>query len=560
MKIKKEYIEYLDEVISILKQHDLPFEKTLELKEVISEAKLLVPIIGAFSAGKSSLLNSFLGKEILLTGITPETAIATELYYSNNEKIEAVFSNDEIEIFEINELIKIKENAPNIKFLKIYVNSENLKKIEPFILVDMPGFESPYDEHNKAIFSYINKGAHYILLTSVEEGTLTRSMLRQINNIQEYGRDFSFFLSKANLRAASEVKEIATRIEEQIDEYLLLSKEVTPIYKNSGENLKIILEKINPENLFKTLFEKDIKNNFLENNSNISLLEKTMMKSLDENKDVIESLKKSLLKIEAKKGALIKEAKNTYSSQSIEKIVDKVGKSISESQYELVKAGLSENESSFKEILVDIVKNSLIVETKYSLNDISDSILNEFKIDLLTDSVINIDEEFYEKIIFSIKEQLSSASNWFKNAEIGSSISMNNTVYKIGTTILGITTNIISPIIEILIVFLPNIINFFSNSHKEKRKKEMLEQKINSEIIPSVKKKIRSEISIILEKEVERMITEISEKIENDVNEKKVVIENLENERNTNNQKINEILETLKRSKDILKNKYNNIL
>lgn len=561
MLVKEKYIDYLEKVEAILKENELPYKKSKELKEVISSSKLLIPVIGAFSAGKSTLLNSFLGKDVLLTGIVPETAIATELYFSENERVEIIMNNNEVKTFSLNDLEEIKSMASCVKFSKVYVNSPNLKNIEPLILVDMPGFESPYDEHNKAIFTYINKGAHYILLTSVEEGTITRSMLRHIHNIQEYGRDFSFFLSKSNLRSGSEIKEISKKIEEQIDEYLLLGKEVTPIYKDGGENLKIILNKINPEALFKSLFEKDIKNNFIENNSSISLLEKSLLNSLNENSEIIENLKESLIKIEKKKELLVKEAKRKYSERNIGRIIDSVGISISNSKDELVRIGMAGNEKIFKDTLVDIIKNSLISETKYSLTDISESILNEFKIDLISNESFNIDSDFYEKIIFSIKEQLNSTTNWFKNSEdLLKSNSVGNSIYKIGTTILGITTNIISPILEILIIFLPNIMSFFSRANKEKKQREILEQKVISEVIPNVKKKVREEITTILEKEVERMIKEIGEKIEEEINEKKELIEKLEKEREEKNIKIEEILEKIKKSKEEILIKYNNIL
>ncbi|GAA8170803.1 hypothetical protein NP0156_09220 [Helicobacter pylori] len=45
--------------------------------------------MGNFSTGKSTLLNRFLEKSVLPTGITPETSLATELHYSANERIEA---------------------------------------------------------------------------------------------------------------------------------------------------------------------------------------------------------------------------------------------------------------------------------------------------------------------------------------------------------------------------------------------------------------------------------------------------------------------------------------
>lgn len=55
------------------------------LQKHISNTDLIVPVIGAFDAGKSSLLNLFLGKKYLSEGI----ALATELHYNTSEYIEA---------------------------------------------------------------------------------------------------------------------------------------------------------------------------------------------------------------------------------------------------------------------------------------------------------------------------------------------------------------------------------------------------------------------------------------------------------------------------------------
>ncbi|WP_423752516.1 dynamin family protein [Helicobacter pylori] len=38
----------------------------------------MIPVVGNFSAGKSTLLNRFLGSSVLPTGITPETSLACD--------------------------------------------------------------------------------------------------------------------------------------------------------------------------------------------------------------------------------------------------------------------------------------------------------------------------------------------------------------------------------------------------------------------------------------------------------------------------------------------------
>ena len=45
----------------------------------IDKTQLLIPIVGEFSAGKSTIINSYFDRSILPVGITPETALATEI-------------------------------------------------------------------------------------------------------------------------------------------------------------------------------------------------------------------------------------------------------------------------------------------------------------------------------------------------------------------------------------------------------------------------------------------------------------------------------------------------
>lgn len=54
---------------------------------------LKILFVGQFSAGKSAILNAFIGRTVLEEGMRPETAIAGELVYDTNEYIEAVNEN-----------------------------------------------------------------------------------------------------------------------------------------------------------------------------------------------------------------------------------------------------------------------------------------------------------------------------------------------------------------------------------------------------------------------------------------------------------------------------------
>ncbi|GAA7257223.1 hypothetical protein oki772_09930 [Helicobacter pylori] len=89
------------------------------------------------------------------------------------------------------------------------MNNEALKNSAPLVFVDMPGFDSPISSHTHAILEYLERGVHFVILTSVEEGNLTKRMVRELKNLLEFDKGLSFILSKTNLRTPSQVEEIS---------------------------------------------------------------------------------------------------------------------------------------------------------------------------------------------------------------------------------------------------------------------------------------------------------------------------------------------------------------
>lgn len=217
MKIKEKLLNYIEQSQQVLEPLSIN-NNAIDLKDKLERCELIVPVVGGFSAGKSSLINSFLKTNLLPTAITPETALATELRYSDEEYIEAIDINEKTHRYSIEQLNEIKDNSKGFKFLRIFLNNQDLADIRPLVLVDMPGFDAPLEEHNQAIMQYLTKGCYFIFLTSVEDGSITRSMSREIKNISLFAKDFSFCLSKTDLRTEDDVQKIKSFIESQLHE------------------------------------------------------------------------------------------------------------------------------------------------------------------------------------------------------------------------------------------------------------------------------------------------------------------------------------------------------
>jgi hypothetical protein len=525
IQTQKKYSDYLQEVKNILKDTNVEISKINFYEEKINNTELIVPVVGGFSAGKSTLINQFLGENILSTALTPETALATELRYSENSYIKAIKKDDTFDKYEISEIDIIKEKAKNYKYIKLYLNNQKLQEIEPLILVDMPGFDAPIEHHNQAILNYLNRGIYFIILTSIEDGNITKSVLREITNIMEFGKDFSFCLSKTNLRTENDIKAVQNIIEDQLKDYFDFNKEIILTDNSSGLELEKILNNIDIEELFKKVFLSDLRFNHIENESSINIILSTLKVSREEVLKTIAELENSIKNILNKKEQMIEEAEEKYSNTNIDGIINKITNELNLQKEVLISYAIA-NPNNISQEINEIVKNILIPEIRKRIKDVSNRIVDDFSIELknlennLDNS--NFDNNWIEKISYSTKNILEKAQNGLSTiVDERRSKETDDKLYKAITTILGVTTSFVAPIIEIIIIFLPEIVRFISGKAKEKQQKEKISEQISISIIPEIKRKLRETIPQIFNDYLKNTIETISQEFETQLEQKR---------------------------------------
>lgn len=184
-------------------------EREALLTALQEETGIKVPIVGDFSAGKSSLVNCLLGRNSLLpVDITPETAVAYEVYFSTNEKVELYREGRKVEEKDIDSIKQLSVRPGDVA--KVYVNVPIIKEYQEkgIILVDMPGIDSGIKEHNDAILHYINKGTAFVLLTDSETGSLRESTLSFITELSKYNLKPAVIISKIDKKPENEIADV----------------------------------------------------------------------------------------------------------------------------------------------------------------------------------------------------------------------------------------------------------------------------------------------------------------------------------------------------------------
>lgn len=184
-------------------------KETLEIARKKTGEEFNVLVIGAFSSGKSSMINALIGEELLPTGFLPETAVLGELHYGKSKKItlypkkgkweggDKPFDLKENTTEEIQKYVSLSaddalnameedsESRIDAKFEKmvIYWPLEILK--DGVVLIDSPGINDPYS-NDYIVNSYLPRADAIIYLMDAQHA-YQNTDVQQLTAINEIG-------------------------------------------------------------------------------------------------------------------------------------------------------------------------------------------------------------------------------------------------------------------------------------------------------------------------------------------------------------------------------------
>lgn len=409
---QKSFIEYLEQVDTLAQKAKIEKSKA-SLIASIKDRELLVPVVGGFSAGKSTALNAFLGEDILSVAITPETALATELRYTDSESYaEGVKDNDSVEKIAISALDSLKDRAGEFKYIKLYLNNPKLKQIAPLILVDMPGFDAPLELHNKAIMEYLARGIYFIILESAESGTIAMSIKKHIDNLKTLGRDFSFCLSKVDLVTPSTLQSIKNKIATTLKAEFGYDKDITLLGENENRTkaLQTIIEQINIESVFENLYLDTLKFDFNDTKSSLQTKISALKSTKEEADEALKELQNAIKVIIDKKQNL---AQNTTSDtqSAVDGTMMAVDRAIEGSISSIAQNALN-NPQSVNSQVSEIVRSTLLSEFTRRGSKMRENLISDYRLALkdLNVASLEIDSSWVENVLGAINTQLHNIS------------------------------------------------------------------------------------------------------------------------------------------------------
>lgn len=524
LKSQELFDTILSDLIKIQDEMNLASHSANSLRDAVSQMKLIVPVVGEFSAGKSSLLNHFMGKNVLSVSIKAETAIPAELYYSEQEYYEGVSASGEIKKIESIE----NKDISDFVYVRCYINSQFLKAIQPLVLVDMPGFDSPLDVHNKAIFNYLDKGTHYVVLTPVDAGTVSRSMIKQIQNIQAFGREATFFISKTDLRSSEECLEVRSQVEENLSEIIGKKVFVNLVNNSDISGFRSFIESLNPDELFRSLFLESIRVECNNTKDALVMQKAALSKTSSENDALIDEIQNAIKNIEEKRDRLIREEKSKSFIDESEMISNAVGSAINAELEALTEIAMSGGSDALSAEINNIIQNVVTAKMNVILSNMTARLTTEFSgcMDGLESLMqrYNI-SDYLGKLKDSVQSFYDSKKSVL-NAYIQKRKSKTGigTSYRVVTSLLSVATNIIGPILEVLIIMLPDLIELIFGQVRNKAQKQKVKDTIISQI-PVVKRQVKSKVVEVLKGNSEDIVEAIAAQYDEELKRKVSEIE-----------------------------------
>lgn len=176
-------------------------------RQQMEDYRILVPLVGKFSAGKSTLLNALMENELLGVDINPETADASELHYGQQERAEGIFLSGDIRpCSSVTALLPSSEANP-LWYYRRHIDNPVLKNMGKLVLVDMPGLDSNKFNHEKAIANYIERGEVFLGILS-SEAAFDHSVMRVLREAYGGGKELHLVVTKCGRQSEKKLKEI----------------------------------------------------------------------------------------------------------------------------------------------------------------------------------------------------------------------------------------------------------------------------------------------------------------------------------------------------------------
>ena len=174
---------------------------------------LVLPLVGDFSSGKTSLINALTDSNALETATIPTTASIFEVHFGCTECYAVVHQSDGVDI-RVDDIATLKNSElADIPVVDVYDTSTKVPS--SLILVDTPGLQSTDPKHREILTNFLPQADGVLLLIDVN-AQLSASLSNYIKSMALSDKQMFVVVTKTDTKTSSEVEDSIETIRTQL--------------------------------------------------------------------------------------------------------------------------------------------------------------------------------------------------------------------------------------------------------------------------------------------------------------------------------------------------------
>lgn len=352
-------VETLQSIARFLDLKNIETELAQIKEKSNDSAELILPLVGEFSAGKTTLINALTDCKKLETATQPTTATIYEIHFGCDQSYAIVLTSNG-ERKKVDDIASLKnETLGDAVVVNIFDTSKKVSAST--ILVDTPGLSSPNPLHRQTLVDFLPQADAILLVTDVNQQT-TRSLTDFIKTMKLAKRPIFLVITKCDTKSESELEAVKKYISENCE----LSVEQVACVSASTDNLNELYNLLDKIQKDKTAILKEV------NKHRIQTISNTLVQRIDE------LLKASSSDKDLDNAIRQQEYELNKLNRNIDKLVESATDDINE-QGRKISRKFEDIVSGKLETLIAGKSNNFDGEAISAINNTSSLLLNEFK-------------------------------------------------------------------------------------------------------------------------------------------------------------------------------------
>ncbi|OON38725.1 hypothetical protein BTJ39_16670 [Izhakiella australiensis] len=485
-----------------------------QLAEQLVRSELLIPVTGGFSAGKSSALNALFERDILPVAVSAETAIPAELRYGKQEGLLAVRTDGTEEHHSLAALAELSRQAHQYEVVRLTLDHPLLLAIQPFVLVDMPGFDSAQDAHARAILRYLSRGAFYFWFVNCKDGMLKQQDLQRLEEFRGLDRQFAVFISRCDLCPPQTISEVTSYISDQLATAFGDAIKVATLNENDVSALTDFFSQVNPRELFDQLYLPPVKEFYLRSSMHINTAILALKSSVQQGQQQIADLKKALANIIDQQQRSLSGVDAPSITSTSKRIAGRVRQRLEMEIDELTRQAIVGREPLNRSITA-IVRSNILIELKKVTDSRAKKVVETYSDSGLAslNTQFILQEDWLHNLVGQMQQQLINLilGNSSHDASTTATASIGNAgaVFRSGTDVLN--RKIQHPVINVVLTVLTRLVNTLFDKYSARLQQEQTRRAMSEDLIPAVVQQVEemvAEALLTIEKQLNQAVAQ----------------------------------------------------